>query len=230
MMRPVSVATPPRKPDGVLLSTQGGGARVTWNDNSIAETAHVIQRKQRGGEGWDTVGTIPSPLDAANDRGVRTFDDGEGLNTDSYRVVAENTVGYGAEFPEMTVNSTSDPAVFALTKPTNVAGHCHGRQRDHGDVGPVGGRWRAAGAVVRGREVAVDRDTVVDGCRLGGGSEHEPGGGRAGQGQLVDLPGACGERCWSRVRGRIRRLRCAMPGTVPGAPTGLAGYVWSGCG
>ena len=230
MMRPVSVATPPRKPDGVLLSTQGGGARVTWNDNSIAETAHVIQRKQRGGEGWDTIGTIPSPLDAANDRGVRTFDDGEGLNTDSYRVVAENTVGYGAEFPQMTVNSTSDPAVFALTKPTNVAGTVTGANEITVTWDPSVADGVPPVTVVRGREVAVDRDTVVDGCRLGGGSEHESGRGRAGEGQFVDLPGACGERATVRVRGRIRRLRSRSPGTVPGAPTGVAGTSGPGVG
>ena len=196
MMRPVTVAYPPRKPDRVLLSTQGGGARVTWNDNSIAETAHLVQRKKRVGDGWDTVGTVPSPLDVANDRGVRTFDDPDGLTTDSYRVVAENTVGYGAEFPQMTVNSTSDAAVFALTKPTNVAGTVTGANE-------ITVTWDPSVAdgvpPVTGYEVVKSPSTGTPSWTVAGSvadPTHEPGGGRAGQGQLVDLPGACGEQRW----------------------------------
>ena len=125
MMRPVSVAVPPVKPDGVLLSTAAGGATVTWNDNSIAETAYVVQRKKRTGAGWDDLDTILSPLDATNGTGVRSYDDLSGLTTDTYRIVAENTVGYfgaGGAFERITAKSTSEEAVFALTPPTNVVG------------------------------------------------------------------------------------------------------------
>ena len=47
MMRPVSVALPPNKATGLVSSITGSGnnARVvlTWSDNSINETAFVIQ-------------------------------------------------------------------------------------------------------------------------------------------------------------------------------------------
>ncbi|WP_055589849.1 hypothetical protein [Peterkaempfera griseoplana] len=46
-----------------------------------------------------------------NTHGTRTFSDPAASVKTSYvyRVVALNTVGYGAEFPSMTVKSVSDP-------------------------------------------------------------------------------------------------------------------------
>ena len=78
MMRPVSVALPPIAPDGLAYTITGTGnnARVvlTWNDNSITETAFVIQSKDWQGN-WTDVGTILTPLDqmAANGHGPRTY-------------------------------------------------------------------------------------------------------------------------------------------------------------
>ena len=124
MMRPVSVALPPKQPDGLGSSITGsGGVLLTWNDNSINETEHVVQRMNGTGT-WTNVGTIPSPLNAPNTKGVRTFDDStvpQG-NTYQYRIVAQNTVGYGGAFPSMTVQSTSTPisVVVPLRAPTGL--------------------------------------------------------------------------------------------------------------
>jgi hypothetical protein len=116
MMRPVSVALPPVKPDGLAAATNPGLNNVTvslsWNDNSIAETAYVVQRSTDGTT-WTDLGAIPSPLDQANTTGPLTFDDPTAqFNTAyQYRIVAQNTVGYGAEFPAMTVQSMTAPLV-----------------------------------------------------------------------------------------------------------------------
>jgi hypothetical protein len=126
MMRPVLVAVPPNKPDG-LAYVIGGNANhtrlvLTWNDNSIAETAFAIQGADSGG-GWRDLAVVSSPLDQANTHGTRTFTD-TAYPADmivQYRVVAQNTVGYGAEFPSLTVQSVSDPIVIEVpTAPTNL--------------------------------------------------------------------------------------------------------------
>ena len=56
MMRPVSVALPPVKPDGLTYSVTGSGNLrqlvLTWNDNSITETAFVVQKSTDGGTTW----------------------------------------------------------------------------------------------------------------------------------------------------------------------------------
>ena len=48
MMRPVSVAMPPVKADGLVATVNGSGAtlsiNLSWNDNSIAETSYLVQR------------------------------------------------------------------------------------------------------------------------------------------------------------------------------------------
>ncbi len=52
MMRPVILALPPLKPDGLDRVVLGVGAdrhaHVTWNDNSITETAFLVQRSTDG--------------------------------------------------------------------------------------------------------------------------------------------------------------------------------------
>ena len=67
---------------------------------------------------WTDVGVILSPLDQPNIHQARTFTVPGTYNPSlayQYRVVAKNTVGYGLEFPSMTVQSVSD--VLALGTP-----------------------------------------------------------------------------------------------------------------
>ena len=113
MMRPVLVALPPVAPDGLAATSDVIGGDLTvilgWNDNSIAETAYVVQRTTVGSGIWEDVGTIPSPLADVNTTGPRNFLDLTVLPNTAYqyRIVAQNTIGYGGEFPGMTVQSMS---------------------------------------------------------------------------------------------------------------------------
>ena len=121
MMRPVSVAIPPNTPDGLTFTIFGNGnnsyVSLSWNDNSINETSFVVQRDD--GTGWTDIATIPSPLDQPNTHGTLTYDD-HTYNwkiPNSYRILAKNTVGYGAEFPTLTVQSIS--ASLLVDSPPN---------------------------------------------------------------------------------------------------------------
>jgi FtsP/CotA-like multicopper oxidase with cupredoxin domain len=134
MMRPVSLALPPLKADGLVASFSGTGSNrrivITWNDNSITETAFALQRTTDGVT-WTTVGTSPSPLDQPNTESTATIKQTRSL-TDAtsnastaylYRVAAQNTVGYGAEFPTLTVQSLSDTlGVNPPAAPTTLTG------------------------------------------------------------------------------------------------------------
>jgi FtsP/CotA-like multicopper oxidase with cupredoxin domain len=130
MMRPVLVAMPPVKADGLVAVFLGTGenrrVELTWMDNSIAETAFRVERSSDGTT-WTTVGTILSPLDQTNDRGLRNFTDApiaQAAATYNYRIVAENKVGYlGANgaFPTMTVKSVSAPISVNVTVDPPVA-------------------------------------------------------------------------------------------------------------
>jgi hypothetical protein len=123
MMRPVSVASPPIVPDGLAFDKPTG--TLTWNDNSIAETSTVVQRSTDGGASWADIGTIPSPLDQPNTTGLRSFTDPayDPYTDYQYGVVAKNEVGYGLEFPSLTVQSVSDPLIVVNppAAPTNLA-------------------------------------------------------------------------------------------------------------
>ena len=123
MMRPVSVVLPPNAPTGLTyaLSGSGNNARVvlTWADNSINETQFVIQQMNWGGT-WSDVGTVLSPLNVANTHGQRSYTVPTTYNPNqaySYRVVAQNTIGYGIGFPTMTAQSASDTVVTLGTPP-----------------------------------------------------------------------------------------------------------------
>ena len=110
MMRPQSLAMPPVTPDGLVFSVVAGHVKLTFNDNSINETSFLVQRTSNGTT-WQNAGTIASPLDLPNIHEQRTFTDPSLYNANlvyQYRVVARNTVGYGAEFPIETAQSTSD--------------------------------------------------------------------------------------------------------------------------
>jgi FtsP/CotA-like multicopper oxidase with cupredoxin domain len=128
MMRPVSLALPPNKATGLTSAITGTGKNqrfmISWMDNSISETAYVLQRTTDG-INWVNVGTSPSPLDQANNKGARSLTDSTSNVTAAYlyRVVAQNTVGYGLEFPSMTVQSYSDTlGVNKPLAPSTLAG------------------------------------------------------------------------------------------------------------
>ncbi len=105
MMRPVTVAIPPNKADGLAFD----GVNLTWNDNSINETSFLVQRSDDGTT-WTDVGVIQSPLDQPNVHEVRTLADPAPPTTPViYRVVTRNTVGYGGAYMQQTVKSVSDP-------------------------------------------------------------------------------------------------------------------------
>jgi len=113
MMRPVSVAMPPIKPDGLAYTISGKGnsrtLTLTWNDNSITETTFVVQQTTNG-TNWTNVGTSPSPLGTPNTHGTRSSQSTIDIRIAYlYRVVAQNTVGYGGQFPSLSVQSVSDP-------------------------------------------------------------------------------------------------------------------------
>lgn len=127
MMRPVSVGIPPVQPNGLAFTVTGNGnnrrLNLTWNDNSISETAFLVQ-KTTDGTIWIDVGTSPSPLDQPNTTGPRSLTDPITFNPNTvvkYQVVAQNTIGYGAEFPSMTVKSVS-PALIIGSTPSAPTG------------------------------------------------------------------------------------------------------------
>ncbi|MGW3268293.1 multicopper oxidase domain-containing protein [Streptomyces sp. NPDC001056] len=128
MMRPESLALPPVKASGLTSTVvgTGSGARIQlqWQDNSINETSFVVQRSSDGTT-WSDAGTVASPLDQPNIHETRTFVDPTASVNSSYvyRVVALNTVGYGGEFPSMTVKSVSDPLQVAVAVRGQRKGH-----------------------------------------------------------------------------------------------------------
>jgi hypothetical protein len=125
MMRPVSIVLPPVAPGGLAatVSSSAGSLAVdvSWNDNSIADTASVLQRSADGGATWVDLATLASPLDQPNTTGPQTYLDTAvaGGATYQYRVLARNTVGYGFEFPTLTAQSTS--GVASVTTPIQPA-------------------------------------------------------------------------------------------------------------
>ena len=114
MMRPQTLALPPNKPANLTFVNKGTGqGELTFDDTSIAETSFVVQRSDDGAT-WTDLALSPvldSPLDVPNVTGSRTYIDTTYVsgNVYGYRVVAKNTVGYGDGFPQLTVQSVSDP-------------------------------------------------------------------------------------------------------------------------
>jgi hypothetical protein len=111
MMRPVMVMLPPIAASDLAwdltIPTQ-----LNWNDNSINETQFVVQESTDGGATWSAVGTLQQDLHQSlpSGHGARSFDLGALSTGASYRVVAQNVVGYlGADgaFMHHTVQSVS---------------------------------------------------------------------------------------------------------------------------
>lgn len=123
MMRPVSLALPPKAADGLAFATSGSGNKarltLTWNDNSISETSFLVQ-KTIDGTTWSNVGTVASPLDQVNGTGPKSLQDPAVYNPNvvaKYQVLAQNTVGYGGQHPSLTVKSASAPVLTGDVPP-----------------------------------------------------------------------------------------------------------------
>lgn len=114
MMRPVSLALPPNKGDGLRYTISGNGtnARINifWTDRSITETGWLVQRTTDGTT-WVDVETLPVPLSQPNTKGQELSFTDPTANARlpyRYRVVALNTVGYGSGMPQLTARAPSD--------------------------------------------------------------------------------------------------------------------------
>jgi FtsP/CotA-like multicopper oxidase with cupredoxin domain len=138
MMQPESVAVPPVAPSDLAFTDNGDGtATLSWIDNSIAETAYVIQTSTDGVT-WSEVDRIDVPLTLGpNSTGPVSYLLSTWTNGDQYRVVAENTVGdtfnYAnpgvneiaapdTGFPHVTVTSNSEVATVGEPAPAAPTG------------------------------------------------------------------------------------------------------------
>ena len=120
MMRPVLLALPPLKADGLARSVVKSRNVIAWNDNSITETSFILQRSATGIT-WTDVATSQSPLADPNTKGVvRSLTDTASSSSAAllYRVVARNTVGYGGAYPAVNADSTS--ATLGVNVPTTA--------------------------------------------------------------------------------------------------------------
>ena len=134
MMRPVSLALPPIKPDGLASLRQrarqegkvvGRHVKLTWNDNSITETPFVVQRTTNGTT-WTTVdhraaalGNGEHPRTSGPTPTPRPTDDGVQV-PDRRREHRRLRLG----MPSMTVivRPGRQPRVKAPTAPTSLGG------------------------------------------------------------------------------------------------------------
>jgi hypothetical protein len=118
MMRPVLLALPPLRAEGLTRAVAQNRNVISWTDSSITETSFILQ-KSTDGINWTSVATSPSPLNQPNTKGgVRNLTDGTSSSTAAllYRVVARNTVGYGGAYPA--VNADSLSSTLAVNLPT----------------------------------------------------------------------------------------------------------------
>ena len=120
MMRPVSIAMPPRAPSGLNGTVEGNGNNrvvvLNWTDNSINETSYTVKRALSADGPWTVVGTV--------DADVTTFSNPIGNVNQAYwyQVFADNEVGYGGDYSVMTVtagSNTIDVGVQANETPTD---------------------------------------------------------------------------------------------------------------
>ncbi len=107
MMRPISVAAPPKAPALSAQTTGNGNNRrvvLTWADNSINETSFVVQKALTATGPWTDLATLPA--------NATTYTDPIGNTTQTfyYRVIVANLVGYTGTpgYSTLTVTSASN--------------------------------------------------------------------------------------------------------------------------
>jgi FtsP/CotA-like multicopper oxidase with cupredoxin domain len=116
MMHAVLYAFPPMAPGNLQFTDNlDGTGTLTWKDESLSETAFVVEKSADGGATWSEVGTVQrlfsDPLKAvllnpmpAPKGEVLTFSVTGHLSTDQYRVFAENTVGDTWDYADPNLN------------------------------------------------------------------------------------------------------------------------------
>jgi hypothetical protein len=133
MMRPQSVALPPNMPAGLTADNSADPTivQLDWIDSSIADTQTLVQVSGTATGPWITLQTIEAPLDLVpNYTGPESYSDVTGgileAQWNFYRVVAQNTIGYGGQFMDLTAESATQPvqvpaAPIAGVAPTSLA-------------------------------------------------------------------------------------------------------------
>ncbi len=121
MMHPVSVAVPPVAPGNLAFDT--GTMTLSWTDESLSETAFVVEKLVNGV--WTQVNQIDRPLNVTNTTGdVLSYTDASFVAGDQYRVFAQNVVGDIASTGFQTVTTKSAYATFAdqsgVAAPSNL--------------------------------------------------------------------------------------------------------------
>ncbi|MDL1911588.1 hypothetical protein FBQ81_13015 [Chloroflexi bacterium CFX6] len=117
MMRPVILAMPPVAPSGLAFAD----GILTWTDNSLSETAFVVERSVDGGMSWIEAGRIDRELTALNTTGdTLSFAVSEWALGDQFRVVARNTVGDTWDYSDPNLNEIL-PGTFAFPVVTTEA-------------------------------------------------------------------------------------------------------------
>jgi len=111
MMRSQVVGIAPKAPTGPTWVTSGSGNSranvLTWTDNSVNETAFVIERSTSATGPWTILTTVPSDrVTVGPGTGTRTYSDRIG-NTKTvyyYQVYAINTVGDTWDYSDPALN------------------------------------------------------------------------------------------------------------------------------
>jgi FtsP/CotA-like multicopper oxidase with cupredoxin domain len=116
MMHAVLYAFPPVTPSNLQFTDNlDGTGTLTWTDESLSETAFVVEKSADGGVTWSEVGTVqrlfsdplkavlldPSPAPKGE---ILTFPVTGHVATDQYRVFAENTVGDTWDYADPNLN------------------------------------------------------------------------------------------------------------------------------
>jgi parallel beta-helix repeat protein len=129
MMHSVVFATPPFPAQGLNATLDVTSVNLTWVDDSIAETAYIVQRNTTT-DPWTTIATVDSPLDATGPTSGNIMYYNDTVVSDgtvySYRILANKVVGDTADygvgfgFPSASVNSTPSNVVVVDTGTGNV--------------------------------------------------------------------------------------------------------------
>jgi fibronectin type 3 domain-containing protein len=103
MMHAVSLAYPPVAPGGLEFDANTG--TLSWTDNSLSETAFVVEKSVDGGGSWTEVGKIERIIYDLNTTGeILSFPVGDWAEGDQFRVVAQNTVGDTWDYSDPNLN------------------------------------------------------------------------------------------------------------------------------